>query len=141
MADAVWPADLPQALPLLAQIQPVDRRGMFEPDAGPAQIWALDNQPVEIIHVQQRPMVLSSFQRGVLVAFTRDTLLGGTQAFDWVDPWPLAGTMTFRFAKGGLPIYLPTVPARDWGGRVLQITYDTTFTLEWFPWFPASQVG
>lgn len=139
MANALWPADLPQSLPLLAPIEPVDRRGRFEPDAGPAQVWALETEPVELVAVEQKPMLMTSYQRGVLVAFVRDTLIGGSQPFDWTEPWPGAGLLTFRFSR--LPRYLPTVPAREMNGRAEQITYDVTFTLEWFPWLPPSQVG
>jgi len=139
MPNAVWPADLPQSLPLLAPIQPVDRRGRFEPDAGPAQIWSLETEPVEVIPVEQKPMELTSYERGVLVALVRDDLIGGVLPFDWVDPWPGAGLCTFRFLR--LPVYLPVVPARDIGGRTKQILYQTTFALEWFPWLPPAQIG
>ena len=60
--------------------------------------------------------------RGVLVSFVRDTLIGGSQPFDWTEPWPGAGLLTFRFQR--LPVFTPVVPARDVAGRAEQITYD-----------------
>jgi hypothetical protein len=84
-------------------------------------------------------MVMTSYQKGVLQAFVRDTLIGGALPFDWIDPWPDAGLFTFQFRT--LPRYDPTTPARDIDGRPRQILYDVTFSLSHFPWLPPSQVG
>lgn len=139
MANPVLPAELHSALPLRCPIEPVDTRSGFQPDAGPAIIWATVTEDPFLIPVSNRQ--LYTYQKDILQLFGTTDLVGWVLPFDWVDPWPGAGTLTFRFALGGKPRYDPVTPARSVGARYQQILYEVSFRLDWLPWFPPTQVG
>jgi hypothetical protein len=139
MANALFPAALLGGLPLRSPIEPVDTRSGFQPDVGPAILWPLTTEDPYLIAVSNR--YLYTYQRDILEEFGKTDLIGWSQPFDWVEPWPGAGTLTFRFALGGKPRYVPIAPSRTVDGRPEQVLYETSFRLEWFPWYPPAQVG
>lgn len=97
MATAVWDLELPQSWSVEPdEVEPVDNRVRFTPDAGPAKLAVLTSAGVEVY--RPGPMLMGESQyRRLLDVFWVTTLAGGTQPFDWTDPWPGAGTLRFRF--------------------------------------------
>lgn len=136
--NAIYPAALPQSLPLGTPIEPVDTRVTFQSDAGPGQIMPLMTEEPFTLTVSER-YLLTSYQRGVLQAFGVTTLVGWALPFDWVDPWPGAGTLSFRWLAK--PSYTPIASAATRAGRPEQVLYRASFRLEWRPWYPPAQVG
>jgi hypothetical protein len=139
MANALLPAELHRALPLRCPLEPVDTRSGFQPDVGPAIQWPMTTD--DPFSIQVSGLHLWTYQREILEAFGKTDLVGWALPFDWVEPWPGAGKLTFRFALGGKPRYVPIAPARVVDGRPEQVLYETSFRLDWFPWFPPAQVG
>lgn len=137
MTNPLLPAALHRALPLRASIEPTDSRVQFQPDVGPAIIWPMTTEDPFTIPVSG--IDLFSYQRDILEAFGKTDLVGWALPFDWVEPWPGAGTRVFQFLVK--PRYLPVAPAAERDGRPQQILYETSFTLLWRPWFPPAQVG
>lgn len=144
MPNPVWPADLPQAWPVRVPVEQQEVRESFDTDVGPGQLTRRSTAAAR--RHQLPPLTVSESQMAVFWTFYDDTLGGGVLQFDWDDPWPNAGTKTFRFAKGTVPqevggLTSPrNLPAEYLAGatanpqRLMQIQ----MTLDELPWWPTT---
>lgn len=138
MANPAWPfsTGIPKSLPIMAPEAPIDPRAGFQPDAGPGQVWAVTDAVAKTIQIPGDRWIYTSAEKATLETFIQVTLGMGQLPFDWTNPWPAAGVLTFRIAIGGWPQFVPIAPARTIGGVADQILYRVSMTLEWRPWYP-----
>lgn len=98
MANPVWPPTLPQSFPKEHGRQREPRTVADPSDSSIREIREITTASPT---THQITLVLTDAQRSTLDTFWDATLRGGSRRFDWTDPWPGAGTLTFR---------LPTAP-------------------------------
>jgi len=87
---------------------------------------------------------LSRAQKTALETFGETTLYHWTQVFDWVDPWPSAGTRRFRFLERPtyqwptklvpLPSTMPSNQVYRAGGAATQRLCQARMAFLEFPW-------
>ena len=110
MAIALWPATLPQdVLRGYGFAFPRLREG-FGTDVGPGKSRRRFTSNVEPFDLRVR---LTRAQVPILRAFYTDTLDGGTQPFEWIDPIDKT-TATFLFRGND-----PPAPRHDRGNEYL----------------------
>lgn len=94
---ATWPATLPQTLLQDGYREALPRNKVrTEMDAGPAKQRRRYTAAVRPLTGCQN---LTTTQVAALKDFHNTTLLGGTLPFDWADPIPGSGLMSFRFVS------------------------------------------
>jgi len=94
---ATWPASLPQTLLQASYKETLPRTKIrTQMDAGPPkQRRRYTAAPRPITACQN----LTTTQVADLKTFHNTTLQGGALAFDWTDPIPGSGTVSFRFVS------------------------------------------
>jgi hypothetical protein len=140
MPTASWHASLPQKFGPPQSEKPIDGRAMFQPDAGPVHVARQYTAEPRLINVSIR---MSQSQWTLLYGtFYKTTLAGGVREFEWSNPWPGAGTVTFRFAEP---------PSVEWDRKKMNLpaaylasstsnpqrTGMVTLSLIMLPWWPA----
>lgn len=139
MSNPVWPFSSPSrlaTLPIQVPEKYLDPRVSFPADAGPGQIFALSETMPKVLVIPQGRWFATSAEKATLQTFVETTLSIGRLAFDWTNPWRSAGTLTFRFQVGGLPVFLPIAPPQTRSGIADQLLYSVMTTLEWRTWYP-----
>jgi hypothetical protein len=94
---AVWPASLPQTLLQASYRETLPRTKLrTEMDAGPPKMrrrYTAAPRPI------QGTQNLTTTQVADLKTFHNTTVAGGSLPFDWTDPIPGTGTVSFRFVS------------------------------------------
>lgn len=142
MANDVWPPGLPQKFPLdFVDEVPVDERIQFQPDQGPPLITTIGIESAVLYEISN--WKIRDYQRDLLETFVKTTLSGGVEWFDWTNPWPNAGTLTFGFHTkpryrciAGARLRPEASPSEAPYGQVQRL-HATSFTLIRPVWFPA----
>ncbi|MCI0636485.1 MAG: hypothetical protein L0206_21585 [Actinobacteria bacterium] len=150
MALAVWPVDLPQS-PLFEGTEEslVDTRVGFQPDAGPSQVMSIFTRGIKKVTYGIGP--LRDYHKDLLDVFVEETLVGGTQFFEWASPAWNSQLLVFKFVA--LPVYQLKIHRSTiseaassenagagyvtWTGKI-QRKWFTLFSLARFPWYPAA---
>ena len=94
-----WPGTLPQAFPIGTTEAVQDGRVRSAMDAGPAKLRRRFTAVVRTYTLPAERFVFTDAQKATYETFFTSTLSGGTLEFDWTDPWPSAGTKTFRIVS------------------------------------------
>jgi hypothetical protein len=95
VANATWPATLPQTLPLTSGVTLVDPRVQSQREKGPPKFRRRTTSTrIEYPNVT---LLLREHQWDALRSFFVDELSGGSARFDWDEPWLGAGTRSFFF--------------------------------------------
>lgn len=124
MADAIWPAGLPQS-PLVAQYsqQDQDRTVRFKVDVGPDIVRRRATAAIQTVNIKLK---LKGTQLATFQAFFRDTLAAGSLPFTWKH-FQTGNVIDYRFTAQ-TPVEQPRAP-RQSGTEY----WDVTFQLETVP--------
>ena len=96
---ATWPASLPQTFPIGTKEKHQEGRVRSSVDYGPAKLRRRFSAVVKTYRIPAERFLLTDAQKTTYETFFNSTLSGGTLDFDWTNPWPGAGTITFRIVS------------------------------------------
>lgn len=119
-----WPLSLPQSLPLRSPETRLPNNIRTGMDVGRPKVRRRSTADIIILEAESTTFVLDEPQKDALVSFWDDDLGGGVLTFTWDDPWPQAGTQTFRIVD--FPVFLPITPGPN-------RKFRTTLKLEQLP--------
>lgn len=104
MANAPWPAGLPQSFPRDTEFLGSLPNMIVTPmESGAPKRRANPGLNIRIYRI--RRLVIDETQRELLEGLYWNTLVGGILPFDWQDPWRQAGLRTFFFREETSPSY------------------------------------
>jgi hypothetical protein len=94
-----WPASLPQSFPLNDNYSRVDGVLRTPMAVGPAKRRRRATADVKVYELTPDRFVLTESQWDTLESFYDSDTSGGSLPFDWTDPWPSGGTISFMFVQ------------------------------------------